>query len=418
MHDIVISGGTIIDGTGAPRFTGDVAIDGDAHRRGRRQGRAGAAGDRRRRAAGHAGLGRCPYALRRPGDLGPGAGALLLARRHDHPVRQLRRRLRAGAAASTATLIDLMEAVEDIPGTALAEGLNWEWESFPDYLDALARHAAHDRCRGADPASSAARLCDGRARHRPRGGHRRGHRRDAPPDRGGVRAGAFGFTTSRTYSHKTNAGELVPGHFAEDATSCSASAARSARRRRRFRHEQRFRGRGRRVRVDDPALEGDRPPGLVPADRPCDRPAALAPADGRRAQARAAGAHITAQVAGRPVGIIMGVATSLNPFSIRPSYIPLETLPLPSASHGCATRRCGGDPLGRAVAGAARAPVARSCSTSSGTGTACTSWATRPITSRRTRTASPRSRRARATLPHEVAYDYLTAASTISCSSR
>ena len=103
MHDIVIRGGTIVDGTGAPAFTGDVAIDGD--RIAAVGGKAGPARreHRGRRAAGHAGLGRCAHPLRRPGDLGPGAGAVVLARRHDDPVRQLRRRLRAGAAASTAT---------------------------------------------------------------------------------------------------------------------------------------------------------------------------------------------------------------------------------------------------------------------------------------------------------------------------
>ena len=64
-----------------------------------------------------------------------------------------------------AALIDLMEGVEDIPGPVLAEGLKWDWESFPDYLDALDRDAADDRYRGADPAPPAARLCDGRPRH-------------------------------------------------------------------------------------------------------------------------------------------------------------------------------------------------------------------------------------------------------------
>ena len=113
-------------------------------------------------------------------------------------------------------LIDLMEAVEDIPGTALTEGLNWEWESFPDYLDALARLP-----RTIDVAAQLP--------HHPLRvyvmGERGINRHAATPEdiaemsrltEAAIRAGAFGFTTSRTYSHKTTTGELVPGHKAED----------------------------------------------------------------------------------------------------------------------------------------------------------------------------------------------------------
>ena len=96
MHDIVIRGGTIIDGTGKAAFTGDVAIDGD-----RIAAVGGKQGPGRREIdadgpAGHARLGRRAHALRRPGDVGPAAGAVVLAWRHHGDVRQLRRRLRAG----------------------------------------------------------------------------------------------------------------------------------------------------------------------------------------------------------------------------------------------------------------------------------------------------------------------------------
>ena len=100
MHDTVIRGGTIVDGTGSPAFTGDIAIDGDRIAQVGGKAGPGRREIRGRRHAGHPGLGRCPHPLRRPGDLGPGAGAILLARRHHHPVRQLRRRLRARCAAS------------------------------------------------------------------------------------------------------------------------------------------------------------------------------------------------------------------------------------------------------------------------------------------------------------------------------
>ena len=99
-----------------------------------------------------------------------------------------------------------MEATEDTPGTALAEGLKWDWESFPDYLDALDRMP---------------RTIDVGAQipHHPlrvyvmgdRGINREAATQDDIAEMRrltevALRAGAFGFTTSRTYSHKTNAG--------------------------------------------------------------------------------------------------------------------------------------------------------------------------------------------------------------------
>ena len=66
-------------------------------------------------------------------------------------------------------LIGMLEGVEDIPGTALAEGLAWDWETFPDYLDALGRRALRPRRRHARHARPAAGLRDGRAGRRPHG---------------------------------------------------------------------------------------------------------------------------------------------------------------------------------------------------------------------------------------------------------
>ena len=142
-----------------------------------------------------------------------------------------------------------------------------------------------------------------------------------------VRAGAFGFTTSRTYSHKTNAGELVPGHFAEEEELSGIGRALGDAGSGAFGMNSDF--------VDETAefawmtrlsKEIGRPVWFLLTDRVKD-PERWRRLMGSVHQARAAGAHITAQVAGRPVGIIMGVAGSFNPFSIRPSYIPLETLP-------------------------------------------------------------------------------------------
>ena len=74
--------------------------------------------------------------------------------------------------------IELMEGVEDIPGTALHEGIQWEWETFPEYLDALEPPAFAMDVAAVLPHGAAARLRDGRARRAQRGRHARRHRRD------------------------------------------------------------------------------------------------------------------------------------------------------------------------------------------------------------------------------------------------
>ncbi len=111
-------------------------------------------------------------------------------------------------------LVQLMEGVEDIPGTALHEGIQWEWETFPEYLDAL------DRRRYA--IDIAAYVGHGPVRAYVMGD--RGARNEpataadiaemARIVRHAVEAGAVGFSSSRTLNHKARDGEPVPGTFA------------------------------------------------------------------------------------------------------------------------------------------------------------------------------------------------------------
>ncbi|MCW2516916.1 MAG: N-acyl-D-aspartate/D-glutamate deacylase [Mycobacterium sp.] len=113
-------------------------------------------------------------------------------------------------------LIELMEGVEDIPGSALAEGITWQWESFPEYLDAIEkRHLAVDF--GTQVAHGAVR---GYAM-----GERGARNEDADDDdiaamarivREAVEAGALGFSTSRTEGHRALDGEPVPGTYAAE----------------------------------------------------------------------------------------------------------------------------------------------------------------------------------------------------------
>ena len=216
MHDIVIRGGTIVDGTGAKSFSGDVAIDGD--RIAQVGGKAGP-GKREINADGQ---------LVTPGwvDIhthydGQATWDPVLAPSSWHGVTTiLMGNCGVGFApvrkADHDSLIDLMEGVEDIPGIALAEGLKWDWESFPDYLNALERMP-----RTIDVAAQVP--------HHPLRvyvmGDRAIRREIATATdieamsrltEEALRAGAFGFTTSRTEQHRTTRGELVPGRFAEN----------------------------------------------------------------------------------------------------------------------------------------------------------------------------------------------------------
>src|SRR5579864_6756088 len=127
-------------------------------------------------------------------------------------------------------LVDLMEGVEDIPGSALSVGMPWgEWETFPEYLDVL------DRRRFA--LDVAAQVPHGAVRFYVMG-ERGAANEDATPEdlaemasivRSALDAGAVGFSTSRTIGHRARSGRPVPGTFApEEELLAMAGALRSA----------------------------------------------------------------------------------------------------------------------------------------------------------------------------------------------
>lgn len=327
MHDTVIRGGTILDGTGKPRFTGDVAIDGD--RIAQVGGKAGPGG----REIDADGL------LVTPGWVdahthydGQATWDQELAPSSWHGVTTI---LFGNCGVGFApvrrehhdSLIGLMEAVEEIPGIALAEGLKWDWQSFPEYLDALER-IPHAIDFGAQIPHHPLRVFVM--------GDRAINREPATADdiaemqrltRQAMQAGAFGFTTSRTNSHKTLTGEMVPGRYSEEDELVGIGMALRGLGYGAFGVNSDF---------DDEASElawmtrlskdTGRPVWFLLTDRAKDPPRWRRLLDGVHA-ARAQGAMVTAQVAGRPVGVLLGIDTALNPFSIRPSYGNLLKLP-------------------------------------------------------------------------------------------
>src|SRR5262245_18283828 len=216
MHDLLIRGGKLVDGTGAPARTADVAVtDG----RIAEVGRVSAAA---RRSLDADGL------LVTPGFVdihthydGQATWDPQLAPSTWHGVTTLAmgtcgvgsRRVRADQHAF---LIGLMEGVEDIPGAALAEGIQWEWETFPQYLDALARRrfAADVGTQVPHGAVRAYVMGDRGAANQPATVD--DIARMAALVREGLLAGALGFSTSRTIVHRAITGEPVPGTFAAE----------------------------------------------------------------------------------------------------------------------------------------------------------------------------------------------------------
>jgi N-acyl-D-aspartate/D-glutamate deacylase len=327
MHDTVIRGGTIVDGTGAKAFTGDVAIDGNCITQ----------------AGGNAGPAKrdidADGMLVTPGWVdvhthydGQATWDQELAPSSWHGVTTI---LFGNCGVGFApvrpehhdSLIGLMEAVEEIPGITLSDGLKWDWESFPQYLDALERMP-----RAIDVAAQVP--------HHPLRvyvmGERAIRREKATAEdiammrrltREALEAGAFGFTTSRTNSHKTPTGEMVPGRYSEVQELLGIGAALKGLRHGAFGVNSDFD-----IETEELAWmtrlgqDTGRPVWFLLTDRPTDPVRWKRLMAGVRA-ARAQGADVTAQVAGRPVGVMLGVDTALNPFSIRPAYQALLKLP-------------------------------------------------------------------------------------------
>jgi N-acyl-D-amino-acid deacylase len=328
MHDIVIRGGTIIDGTGKAPFTGDVAIAG-----GRIAGVGGKQGPGRREIDA-AGL------MVTPGWVdvhthydGQAMWDPLLTPSCWHGVTTVMfGNCGVGFAPvkkhHRGALMDLMEGVEEIPNPVLAAGLSWEWETFPQFMDELER-----RPRAIDICAQAA--------HLPTRvyvmGDRALRREPATPDDiaemrkltvEALQAGAFGFTTSRTDSHKTPDGELVPSRDADDHELLGIGSALGMTGTGAFGMNSDFDDEEFELRwMRKLAKQTGRPIWFLLTDRYED------PERWRRLikavhEARAQGLPITAQMAGRPIGVMMGVGTALNPFTVRPTYKKLESLPI------------------------------------------------------------------------------------------
>ena len=320
MHDLVIRSGKVVDGTGVPAFTGDISISGD-----RIVGVGGNAGAGRREIDA-SGL------LVAPGwvDIhthydGQVAWDPYLSPSSWHGVTTV---VMGNCGVGFAPvrrgkedfLISMMDGVEDIPTETLKAGINFEWESFAEYLDALSRmkrvldvgtHVPHCAVRAyvmeERGAANEVATADEIARM-------------AAIVRDGVRAGALGVSTSRTLLHRTRDKAYVPGTFAAVDEMIGIGRALGE-------------GGGGVFEMITDVTGDDADLGWVArlsAETGC--PISLGAVISRRsgmrmhevldfiARANANGSHIVAQVAARPAASLLSLQSSLHPFSTHRSY--------------------------------------------------------------------------------------------------
>ncbi|MCU1502447.1 MAG: Amidohydrolase [Ilumatobacteraceae bacterium] len=217
-------------------------------------------------------------------------------------------------------LVALMESVEDIPGTALHEGIPWGWESFGEYLDtidtpysvdigaqiphvALRYYVMGDRCYDDATAADIAAMAD--------------------LSRAALADGALGFSTSRFYGHRNKAGEVVPGtHASADEMVAIGEALRDS-------------GHGTMEIISDHIEQPDELAWIEHIARLTGRPVTLlsgAPMEGKlwelATRLAADGVQLRPQVGARPASVLMTLEGTLNPLRQFRVYSEIKDLPL------------------------------------------------------------------------------------------
>ncbi|MCU1450230.1 MAG: putative D-aminoacylase [Acidimicrobiales bacterium] len=326
MHDLVIRAGAVVDGTGSPAVHADVAVDdgvitavGDVDEQGRRELDA----DGMLVTPGWVDIhthydGQVTWDPEVTPSSWHGVTTVVMGNCGVGfaPVRK----------GGEDFLIELMEGVEDIPGTALHEGIDWAWSSFPEYLDAVdATPRTMDVAAQVPHAALRAYVMGERAHESAAKGDELTEMARLTEE--ALAAGAVGVTTSRTILHRSRHG-LVPGTDAPpDELLALAEAVRRAG------HgvfeivSDHQGGEGDRAWLLDFARTSGAPVTYALAQAPYAPTAyrdALAAADRDHAD----GLPVVPQVACRPTGMLFGLQSSLHPFITHQTYRAMADLPL------------------------------------------------------------------------------------------
>jgi N-acyl-D-amino-acid deacylase len=328
-HELVIRGGTIVDGGGSAAYEADVAVD---------RGRVVAIGRLTQGGCEEIDARGC---LITPGFVdihthydGQATWEQRLSPSSDHGVTTvITGNCGVGFApcrpADRASLIALMEGVEDIPGIVMAEGIPWNWLSFPSYMEALAAREFDIDIGVQIPHSPLRVFVMGSrgANSEPSTAADRAEMASLVTE--AVRRGAIGVSTSRAYAHRARDGSLAPSVTTAHAEVLALAAGLAAADAGVFQIITELSG--------DPASEigliqsiaevARRPVSFSLAQQP-EHPDSWWKLLKGMELANAAGHCIRGQVFPRPVGVLLGLDLSLNPILTRPAYSAIAHLPL------------------------------------------------------------------------------------------
>lgn len=225
-------------------------------------------------------------------------------------------------------LIGLMEGVEDIPGTALHEGIQWEWETFPEYLDALdGREFAID---------VATQVPHGSVRAYVMGERGPAHETATPEEiaemaavvKEAIEAGALGFSTSRTEKHKDSSGVLTPTIGVHEEELVGIARALGELDKGVLQGISDFYDFETEFRVFRRMVEESGRPCSITVEQQDARPEWWVQLLDSISQAQADGLPMRGQVPPRATGVLMGLTATLNPFSFHPTWRKLHNLSL------------------------------------------------------------------------------------------
>ena len=320
MHDLVIRSGTIIDGTGGAAFEGDVAVSNGAITD---VGRVSGTGKEEIDAKGR---------IVTPGFVdihthydGQATWDSRLSPSSIHGVTTVvMGNCGIGFAPCRAQdhdrLISLMEGVEDIPHPVLEAGLKWNWESFDDYLGAL-EQIPHDIDFGAQLPHGALRIfVMGERGQRREEATERDIAEMAALARDAMKAGAFGFTTSRTLNHRTAEGDSTPSYGAAERELVGIAMGMKEAGLGVLQCATDFKGSYAEMEIFRHMVERSGRPFSVSLAQNAISPQFYKKVLGWLKDANEEGLPMKAQVAGRPVGLLLGLRLTLNPFSAYPAY--------------------------------------------------------------------------------------------------